>query len=119
MRTIRNGALLILVASVVLTRQSLVFADWPPPTFYDCPDGCTCSPDYDNWNHVVAECPEVAGADVCSYALSACSQYCSTTLPTWWGVWTSEWPSCWLNDFDCENSLEPPGNWTCDCLCWH
>jgi hypothetical protein len=120
MKTVRNLTFLVLVAVIFEMREGSLLASYTP-TFYNCSIGCTCTVDYDNWGHVTAECPEVAGSEECSYGFSACDYYCAVTLPMFIGGYP-EPPVCWMTNFGGEGctpavGLEPPTNWYCQCAC--
>jgi hypothetical protein len=123
MRNARSVVFLALLAALFLTDSQTANAFPPPPPFENCSDGCTCTVDWNNWNHVTAECPDASPADECSYGYSACNYYCNNTLEVWHWEQTQTSVSCWMFDFGGEGcdpplSLEPPTEWTCDCLCW-
>jgi hypothetical protein len=123
MKTIRNLAFLLLVAVAVITGQGVGLAMDPPPTIYDCPDGCTCEVDIHNYNHLTGSC-DVGSSMGCAYGLQVCDSYCSDSIPDWYALYYNNQGGplyCWILDpdgFTCPETLEPPTEFSCDCFCW-
>lgn len=122
MRTFRNGAFLVLVASLVLAADQSALAASFTPTYPVCEDGCTCTVNPQSWSDVVIECENVAPIDECPYAWDSCTEYCGSTLPNYWNMQYPWDPiSCELYDLPgCSPypAFEPPTYIECQCGCW-
>ena len=122
MRRLKNLGFLLVVLGIVGFGQGSLLGFYPPPTFEDCSDGCTCSVNSLDWTNASAECPDTAGVDECDHGFGECADYCEQTLPAHHFEWFHVEIYCIMNSFGGEGcdpeGLEPPTNWTCSCLCF-